>query len=126
MKRNDDFLGRRKQLAGMSDAALYRHFWDLTAKVVDPLLELGVKYTSPSIERSVLLRMGIASPDTKIIVDGCLCRALIGKGAGNVVYRLAKHKGIDIKEAASLLAAGKSWDEAEALFKAAAGSGSAA
>jgi len=100
----------------MSDAELYNYFWELTAKVVDPLLELGIKNTSPSIERSVLLRMGIASPDTKVIVNGCLDRGLIGKGAGNVVYRFAKHKGIDIKEAASLLADGKGWDEAEALF----------
>ena len=116
MKRDDDFQNRRKHLAGMSDAELYTHFWALTAKVVDPLLELGVKNTSPSIERSVLLRMGVASPDTKTIVNGCLDRGLIGKGAGNVVYRLAKHKKIDIKDAAALLAAGKSWDEAEALF----------
>ena len=116
MKRDDDFPGRRKHLAGMSDAELYNYFWELTAKVVDPLLELGIKNTSPSIERSVLLRMGIASPDTKVIVNGCLDRGLIGKGAGNVVYRFAKHKGIDIKEAASLLADGKGWDEAEALF----------
>ena len=122
MKRDDDFRNRRKHLAGKSDAELYKHFWELTAKVVDPLLDLGVKYTSPSIERSVLLRMGVASPDTKIIVNGCLDRGLLGKGAGNIVYRLAKHRGINIKEAAYLLAAGKSWDEAEALFpKAAAG-----
>ena len=116
MKRDDDFTERRKHLAGMSDEELHNHFWELTAKVVDPLLDLGIKNTSPSIERSVLLRMGIASPDTKVIVNGCIDRGLIGKGAGNLVYRFAKNKGIDIKEAASLLAAGKGWDEAEALF----------
>jgi D-ornithine 4,5-aminomutase subunit alpha len=116
MKRADDFQQRRQHLAGMSDEELYRYFWELTEKVVDPLLDLGVKHTTPSIERSVLLRMGIPSPDTKVIVDGCLDRGLIGKGAGNVVYRLAKHQGIGIKEAAALLVTGKGWDEAEILF----------
>jgi D-ornithine 4,5-aminomutase subunit alpha len=117
MKRNDDFAERRKHLAGMSDDELYRYFWELTAKVVDPLLELGVKNTSPSIERSVLLRMGVASPDTKTIVDGCIDRGLLGKGAGNVVYRLSKSKGISVRAAADLLASGKNWDEAEACFQ---------
>jgi D-ornithine 4,5-aminomutase subunit alpha len=116
MKREDDFLTRRKHIAGMNDAELYRYFWELTAKVVDPFLDLGVKHTTPSIERSVLLRMGIASPDTKVIVDGCMDRGLMGKGAGNVVYRLAQHKGTGITEAAGLLVTGKSWDEAQALF----------
>lgn len=117
MKREDDFVKRREHVAGMSDPELYRYFWELTAKVVDPLLDLGVKNTTPSIERSVLLRMGIASPDTKTIVEGCIDRGLMGKGAGNVVYRLAKHQGIGIQAAAELLVSGKGWDEAEALFK---------
>ncbi|MDR2491060.1 MAG: ornithine aminomutase subunit alpha [Spirochaetaceae bacterium] len=117
MKRDDDFNVRRKKLAGMSDGQLYAYFWELTAKVVDPLLELGMKNTSPSIERSVLLRMGIASPDTKVIVDGCIDRGLMGKGAGHVVYRLSKHKNIGIKEAAAMLVNGSGWDEAAALFK---------
>ena len=117
MKREDDFQNRRKHLEAMSDEELYQHFWKLTAQVVDPLLELGVKNTSPSIERSVLLRMGIPSPDTKTIVDKCLTHGLICKGAGNVVYRLSKHKGTDIKTTASLLAEGKCWDEAVSLFR---------
>ena len=116
MKRTDDFQERRKHLAGLTDLELYSRFWDLTAQVVDPLLELGYKNTTPSIERSVLLRMGVSSLDAKPIVEGCIDRGLLGKGAGHVVYKLANAKGITIREAAELLAGGQGWDEAAALF----------
>ena len=117
MKRADDFQERRKHIAGLSDEELYQRFWQLTEQVVNPLLELGKKNTTPSVERSVLLRMGISSLETKPIVEGCMDRCLMGKGAGHVVYKLAQAKNIDIKEAGTLLAQGKCWDEAAALFK---------
>jgi D-ornithine 4,5-aminomutase subunit alpha len=117
MKRQDDFAERRKHIAGLSDKELYDRFWELTTKVVSPMLELGRKNTTPSVERSVLLRMGISSLDTKPIVEGCMDRGLMGKGAGNVVYRLAQAKGISIKEAAEMLAKGDAWDEAVAQFR---------
>ena len=117
MKRADDFAERRKSVANLSDKELYDRFWEVTAQVVTPLLELGNKNTSPSIERSVLLRMGISSLDTKPIVQGCMDRGLMPKGAGHVLYKLADSKKISIKEAGALLAQGKCWDEAVALFK---------
>lgn len=117
MKRADDFDERRKHIADLSDQELYDRFWALTAQVVEPLLELGKKNTSPSIERAVLLRMGISSLETQPIVQGCMDRGLMGKGAGHVVYKLAKGKNISIKEAGKMLAEGKAWDEAAALFK---------
>ncbi|NLT46853.1 MAG: ornithine aminomutase [Clostridiales bacterium] len=117
MKRADDFQERRKHLVNLTDKELYERFWQLTEQVVDPLLELGKKNTTPSIERSVLLRMGISSLDAKPIVQGCMDKGLMGKGAGHVVYKLAKAKNISIKEAGSMLAEGKGWDEAVALFR---------
>ena len=61
MKRADDFEVRRKHIAELTDEELYQRFWELTDQVVDPLLELGRKNTTPSVERSVLLRMGVSS-----------------------------------------------------------------
>jgi D-ornithine 4,5-aminomutase subunit alpha len=121
MKRPDDFEQRRAKIAALSDEELYDRFWDLTARVVDPLLELGKKYTSPSIERSVLLRMGISSLDAKAIVEKCIDRGLLGKGAGHVVYKYAKARSVPVKEAGVLLAGDKGesgghWDRAAALF----------
>jgi D-ornithine 4,5-aminomutase subunit alpha len=121
MKRQDDFEERRTKLASLSDEELYNRFWDLTAQVVEPLLELGKKHTSPSIERSVLLRMGISSLDAKIIVEKCIGRGLLGKGAGHVVYKYAKALSIPVQEAGILLAADKgekggNWDRAATLF----------
>ena len=117
MNRADDFQERRKHIASLTDEELYQRFWQLTGQVVDPLIELGKKNTTPSIERSVLLRMGISSLETKSIVEGCMDRGLMGKGAGHVVYKLSKAKNISIKEAGTSLAEGKLWDEAVALFK---------
>ncbi len=117
MKRQDDFAERRKHIAGLSDKELYDRFWELTNQVVAPMLELGRTNTTPSVERSVLLRMGISSLDTKPIVEGCMDRGLMGKGAGHVVYKLAQAKGISIKDAGAMLAKGDAWDEAVALFR---------
>ena len=117
MKREDDFQERRKHIANLSDQELYDRFWDLTAQVVDPLLELGRKNTTPSIERAVLLRMGVSSLDTQKIVDACMDRGLMGHGAGHVVYKISKAKNIPIREASIKLAEGEYWDDAVALFK---------
>ncbi len=117
MKRNDDFEKRREHLAGLSDRELEDRFWELANRLVDPLLKMGYEYTSPSVERSVLLRMGFSSIEAKAIVDGCVERNLIEHGAGNVIYRLAKSKGIGIRDAGLALLCGKLWDDAEALFK---------
>ena len=56
MKRADDFEVRRQHIANLTDEELYQRFWELTDKVVDPLLELGKKNTTPSVERSVCLQ----------------------------------------------------------------------
>ncbi len=117
MIREDDFQERRKHIAHLSDEELYEKFWELTAQVVDPLLELGRNNTTPSVERAVLLRMGISSLDTQKIVQGCMDNGLMGHGAGHVVYKISKAKDISIKEAGSALAEGNFWEDAVALFK---------
>ena len=116
-KRADDFNERRAHLAKLSDQELYERFWSLASDIVDPLLELGRKNTSPAIERSVLLRMGFSSIEAKAIVDGVIDRGLMGKGAGHVVYKLAKAKNISVREAGVAPADGKMWQEAADLFK---------
>ncbi len=117
MKRQDDYKVRRQSVAGLTDEQLEQRFWELANKLVDPLLQMGVEYTSPAIERSVLLRMGFSSIEAKAIVDGCIERSLIGHGAGNVVYRLAKSAGMEIRDAGLALVEGRLWDDAENLFK---------
>jgi D-ornithine 4,5-aminomutase subunit alpha len=117
LKRADDFEKRRQHLAHLSEEELEKRFWELAEKIVDPLVELAYKHTSPSIERSVLLRMGFSSLEAKAIVEGAMDRGLLGKGAGHLVYRLAKEKGIDIREAGLKLADGEMWDEIEVIFK---------
>ena len=117
MKREDDYLVRREHLKDLTDEQLEQRFWELANKLVDPLLEMGKEYTSPAIERSVLLRMGFSSIEAKAIVDGCRERSLMSHGAGNVVYRLAKAKGMEIRPAGLELVNGNMWDDAAALFE---------
>ena len=117
MKRTDEFETRRAHLAAMSGEQLRDYFWQLADKLTAPLLELGYHNTSPAIERSVLLRMGFSSLEAKAIADGAAERGLLAHGAGNVVYRLAKHSGESVRACGLALANGTRWDEAEKLFE---------
>ncbi len=111
-----DFEHKRQHLRDMSEEELEQRFWDLADKVVDPLIDLAQNHTSPSIERSVLLRMGFDSMEAKAIVDKCVQKELLSKGAGHVVLKVAQDKEMDIKEAGRALADGKYWDDAVAMF----------
>lgn len=116
MKRADDYEKRRQHLANLTDAELEQRFWELAEKVVDPLLELGKKNTTPAIERSILLRMGFSSIEVKPIIEGVMNKGLMRKGAGNVVWRLSKKLGVSVREAGLALADGKHWDLVDSLF----------
>lgn len=116
MKRADDYEQRRQHLANLTDEELEKRFWDLAEQVVNPLLELGKKNTTPAVERSILLRMGFSSIEVKPIVESVMNKGLMGKGAGNVVWRLSKKLGISVRDAGVALAEGKYWDEVDSLF----------
>ncbi len=107
----------RKHLAGLSDEELKTRFWALSEEIMEPMLEMGKEYTSPSIERSVLLRMGFSSIEATEIVNRVLTHELMGKGAGHIVYRIAKEKNIEIREAGLKLSQGEYWDEVLNIFK---------
>ncbi|GAB4275111.1 MAG: ornithine aminomutase subunit alpha [Candidatus Rifleibacteriota bacterium] len=102
------FEARKKELEKMSDDELKQRFWELCNKVVEPMVEYGRKYTSPSIERSVLLRMGIDSPTSQGVVSRLQEAGLLGKGAGHVVLRVSQNYNIEVREAAKKIADDKS------------------
>lgn len=117
IKRDDDFKNRRKHLANLTDEELKQRFWELAEKAVDPLLDLARTHTTPSIERSVLLRMGFSSLEAKPLVEGAVDRGLISKGVGHVVYRISKEKNIPLRQTGLEMIEGKHWDDAVAIFK---------
>ena len=117
MSREDNFKDRRQHLASLTEEELENKFWELAEKIVEPIVELARTHTSPSVERSVLLRMGFSSVEAKGIVDNAIDRGLIGKGAGNIVYKLAKFKNLEIREAGLQLIHSNNWDEVVSLFK---------
>ncbi|GKX29336.1 ornithine aminomutase [Vallitalea longa] len=104
--RLDDYESRRKHLENLSEEELEERFWELAEKIVDPMIEMAKNNTSPSIERSVLLRMGFSSIESKAIVSTLMEKKkhLVGKGAGHLVYRTARDKDISIREAGLRLA----------------------
>ena len=117
IKREDDFQNRRKHLAKLSDEELKQRFWELAEETVKPLLELARTHTTPSIERSVLLRMGFSSLEAKPLVEGAIDRGLIGKGVRHIVYRISNEKKIPLRQAGLEMIEGKHWDDAVAIFK---------
>lgn len=117
MGENRSFQEKGKHLANLTEEELDKRFWELAERLVDPLIDLAEKHTSPSIERSVLLRMGFSSIEAKIIVDGIIDRGLIGKGAGHVVYKLAHAENLEINIAGLELVNGNLWDKVDNLFK---------
>lgn len=116
MAREDTFAEARAHLHGLSDAELEAHFWSLSQRCVDPMVELARTHTSPSIERSVLMRMGIDSVTSKAVVAECETRGLLGHGAGQVLLLAMQAWGVDAPAAALRLAAGEGWDLAEAKW----------
>ena len=111
------FPSKKTALANLTDEELYNRFWELIAKVDEPLLELGYKNTTPSVERAVLLRMGVSSLDCMPIVNHCMDHGLMGKGAGHCVYKLSKLEDISIRDASIKLAKGEGWDKVVEAFK---------
>jgi D-ornithine 4,5-aminomutase subunit alpha len=116
MVRPDDFEERSAHLKKLTDEELDKKFWELIEIVVDPLVELAKTHTTPSIERSVLLRMGFDSITSKNLVDKIFEQGLLGKGAGNIVYRFAKSNKIEYIKAGELLVKEDHWDEVRKLF----------
>lgn len=113
LKREDDFCERRKHLENLTDAELKARFWELVDKAVDPLLDIARTHTTPSIERSVLLRMGFSSIEAKPLVEMAIDRNLIGKGVGHLVYKAAKQNNLSIREAGLEMLNGGLWDTLE-------------
>lgn len=116
MVREDTYPHARGHLAHMTEAQLEERFWQLTGKIVDPLVDLARTHTSPSIERSVLMRMGIDSRTAMAVVTECETRRLLGHGAGHVVLHCAQAWDTDVVAAAGKLAGDEGWDTVEAKW----------
>lgn len=116
LKRGDDFETRRSHLKNLTDEELKNRFWELAEKIVDPMIDIAKTHTTPSIERSVLLRMGFSSLEAKPLVEEAINRGLIKYGAGHVVYAVSKVKNLSIRESGLELLKGNFWDEACKYF----------
>lgn len=97
------FEKRREEYRKLSDEQLKARFWDLCNELMAPVVDLARTHTSPSIERSILLRMGIDSLTAHGVVDRIYQAGLLGKGAGHVLLKLAEKRGCDVRTAAAAI-----------------------
>jgi D-ornithine 4,5-aminomutase subunit alpha len=109
--RPDDFEERRARLRDLSDEALRARFWSRVEEIIAPLVDEARTHTTPSIERSVLLRMGFSSAEAKGLVSRMAERGLLGHGAGHLVLRLAEQLGLPVHEAGLALLDDRHWEE---------------
>lgn len=114
--RPDDWQQRRDHLRDLSDEELKTRFWNLTEEVIAPMVRLAQTQTTPSIERSVLLRMGFSDAEAKAVVQQTIEHQRMGKGAGHCVYVLSLMDHIDIRTAGLRLGAGEGWERLEQRF----------
>lgn len=117
MKRKDDFNARRQHLKDLSEEELFNRFWELTELIVKPLVDIAYKNTSPSIERSVLLRMGFSSIEADNIVKHGIKWELLGYGMGKAVLTLAEYRETSYEEAGKILSRGECWEIVDNLLK---------
>ena len=110
-QRPDDFETRREPLRALTDEELHARFWRLAGEIVAPLLEQARTHTTPSIERSVLLRMGFSSVEAGELIARLAERGLLGHGAGRLVLELAQRHEIAVREAGLALLDGQHWEE---------------
>lgn len=117
MVREDDFEKRREHLKNLNEEELIKYFWELTERIVDPLVELSKTHTSPSIERSVLLRMGFSSIEAKKIVQKMVENNLLSHGAGRVVLLYSELKKKNYLDSGKELANGIGWEDIIEYYK---------
>lgn len=117
LKREDDYKERREHLKDLTEDELRERFFSLAEKITDPLIELARNNTTPSIERSVLLRMGFSSLEARDIVNHVLDAGLMGKGAGNVVLKTAGELQRGYLEVGREMVGGEHFDTALKIFK---------
>lgn len=99
MKRDDDFNSRRDSLKNLTDDELHQRFWQLSQQLVDPMIELAKQHTTPSIERSILLRMGASSIEASTIVGYVITHGIMGSGAGHCVVKVMRYYHFSLREA---------------------------
>ncbi|MDO5628123.1 MAG: D-ornithine 4,5-aminomutase subunit OraS [Mobilicoccus sp.] len=102
--RTEKMSARVEELSALTDEELKERFWELSRAMMTPVVDLARTHTSPSIERSILLRMGIDSVSSHGVVDAITEAGLLGKGAGHVVLRVGHVHGLDVREAAARIA----------------------
>jgi D-ornithine 4,5-aminomutase subunit alpha len=110
IERPDDFEARRAHLRKLSDSQLHAYFWELADKIIEPLIEEAQTHTTPSIERSVLLRMGFSSFEAKALVDQMRGHSLLGHGAGHLILKVTTARNLSVRAAGKALLDGRHWE----------------
>jgi D-ornithine 4,5-aminomutase subunit beta len=96
---------RLRELSKLPLAELRDRFFTLATDVVTPLRRLAASHTTPSIERSVLLRMGFDSLEAETLVTHAADKGWLADGVAGVLRRYACERGVDMYRAYRMLLA---------------------
>ncbi len=113
LERPDDYQTRRAHLAGLTDDELKARFWSLADQITDPLIDLARTHTTPSIERSIAMRMGFTSLEAQALISGLTEHGILGHGVGRAVINVMQSRNVDTREAGRMLINGECWDIAK-------------
>lgn len=102
---------RLEELSQLSDEELYLRFWHLAERLVEPLVDYARTHTTPSIERSVLMRMGFTSLEAQPFVQKSIEQGMIGKGCGAILLEYAQKHSTSIRQAYTALMETGRWDD---------------
>lgn len=102
---------RLKELSQLSDEELYMRFWNLVERLTEPLVDYASTHTTPSIERSVLMRMGFTSLEAQPFVQKSIEQGMIGRGCGAILLTYAQEHDTSIRQAYTALMEVDRWND---------------
>ena len=108
----------RDRPADLADEHIHKEFWKSGQSSDDSLSDFAHTCTSPHVECSSLVAMGFSDDEAQAIIKGAIKYRIICKGCSHVVLELRRARGIGLREAGLLLAAGdeSAWTEAAARY----------
>lgn len=94
---------RLQTLRRLPLSTLKKRFWSLARDIMTPLAQLASSHTSPSIERSVMMRMGFDSLESQRFVEHLTERGWLCDGAGRVLHDCAATRGVNPRQAYAMM-----------------------
>lgn len=81
--------------------------------LASPSLVMSYEHTTPLMERARLRRLGLSKAEAEAFLEMLCARGLLDTGAGALIARTCRARGLAPAEAARLMLSGEGWPEEE-------------